>query len=263
MNFALGVVIVLFLITPGFLFRSASLTGPYSKRFFRQSATDEIFYSLVPAFFFQLTGAALASFWYDIDYRSLYFLITGSARGSDSLIHFPRVRSSLFLFLVYNLSLLVLAYGAGKGFRELINHFHLDIHRDSLRLNNEWYYMLTGRILDTKEDRYASKKIRYIQVDVMIDEGSETWLYCGILNEFYLSQQDGLDRIVLYYVFRRKIDQDLSLTERLNPPLDKSEDERYYRMPGDYLIVPYHTILNMNITYHTYEEETSNDEQKA
>ncbi|MEM6844902.1 MAG: hypothetical protein AAF632_21995 [Bacteroidota bacterium] len=256
MNFALGAILILFLITPGFLFRSAFLTGPYSNRFFRQSTTDEIFYSLVPAFAFQLIGAAVVSVWYDIDYKSLYFLITGNARGDDSLINFPLIRQSLFPFLVYSLTLLALAYGGGKAFRAIINHFHLDINRGNFRLNNEWYYVLTGRILNTPENRYASRKIRYIQVDAMVNEGADTWLYCGILDEFYLSQTDGLDRIVLYYVFRRKISEDLPLSERDSAPVSKSKDERYYRMPGDYLVLPYRTITNMNITYHTYEEVT-------
>lgn len=144
--------------------------------------------------------------------------------------------------------MMLLAVGIGKGSRELVEHFDLDIRVRWLRFNNEWYYLLSGRILNFP-DWYGSEagKVAKVQVDVVVETKEGSVLYCGLLDEFYLSK-DGLDRICLSQTFRRRLDQDApNQTEK---QIDRQFDGRYYKMPGDLFVIPYSQIRNINLTYY-------------
>ncbi len=84
------------------------------------------------------------------------------------------------------------------------------------------------------------------------------FIYSGILEEFYLSENNGLDRLVLYNVYRRTLENDFPKDlKKQSSILDKGTDERYYNMPGDSFVIPYSEIKNMNITYLTLTKEES------
>ena len=81
---------------------------------------------------------------------------------------------------------------------------------------------------------------------MLVETKEGSVLYCGLLDEFYLSE-DGVDRICLYEVYCRRFDQDIKDSERMP---NKSFDERYYKMPGDLFVIPYSQIRNLNLTYY-------------
>lgn len=114
-----------------------------------------------------------------------------------------------------------------------------------LRFNNDWHYVLSGRNLNT-DDTGPVQEVKAVYVDVLVETKEGSVLYCGLLDEFYLSE-DGVDRICLYEVYRRRFDQDIKDSERMP---NKSFDERYYKMPGDLFVIPYSQIRNLNLTYY-------------
>jgi hypothetical protein len=261
LNFAFGVVLILFLLTPGIIFRIAFLKGPYARKYFRQSVADEVFYSLVPAVLFQLIGLICISQNYIIDYETLFYLLTNPPRNEHQ-IDFKIIQSSLPNFALYNFSLISASYILGYLLRKAISFLRLDVYLSFLKLNNEWYYILKGKILDTWDDPYASNAIDFIQIDLLVENGNNMFIYSGILEEFYLSENNGLDRLVLYNVYRRTLENDLpDDLKKQSSILDKGTDERYYNMPGDSFVVPYSEIKNMNITYLTLTKEESSESE--
>ena len=142
--------------------------------------------------------------------------------------------------------LMLRAFSAGKVFRLLVEQTHLDILFHSLRYNNDWYYLLTGRVMSEVGWTQKTDSVKYVFVDVLVETKEGSVLYCGLLDEFYLSK-DGVDRICLSEVYRRSFIDDIKEGERLP---DKSLDERYYRMPGDLFVIPYSQIRNLNLTYY-------------
>ena len=253
MSFALGTVIVLFLLLPGVLFRQGMLAGRYASYRIRQSAVDEIFYSLLPALLIQALALVTitALFSQSVDFSLLYHLITTAKETNLS-----ELGGQVVDFALYNLIVFPVAFGAGYATRTAIVMYDLDVLLPILRLNSEWYYLLTGRgqpIL--KENNVRSDQI-YIQLDVLTQAASgEALLYCGILDRFSLSKDGGLDRVVLTKVYRRpfRLDQ----PEEANQSKDK--DERYYNMPGVYFIIPFEQIVNLNVYYKAVIEEEEAD----
>ena len=87
---------------------------------------------------------------------------------------------------------------------------------------------------------------------VKSDQG--TIIYTGILADYVLSKDGGIDRIYLTNVKRRYLRDD-----KLNQPHSNDDgDERYYYLPGQFFIVPYSQVINLHITY--YKIEVTDDE---
>jgi len=253
MNIAFGALVILFLLFPGISFRMSYLNGPYSKRNISSSFVDELFFSLIPAFIFQMLGYIVIEYVFciDVDIQQVYKLITGPSSSYSDELNYVLLEESLIRFFMYTLCLVVLAVLAGKFARWIVRETGLDIRFHSLRFNNDWYYLFSGRILDFPGIEGDSKDIDLIQVDVLSESSEGTYIYSGILHGFYL-QKDGIDRIYLKDVYRRKLSEDMPYTEILSGEawLEKEFDRRYYRMPGDLFVIPYSQIRNLNVTYY-------------
>jgi hypothetical protein len=247
MNIALGALLLFLLLFPGILVRISYLTGPHSRKNIQTSLVDELVLSLVPAFILQGIGYLIAERWfhYNIWLEQFYKLIIG-ANNKDYKPDFELIEKSLPHFFAYNVVLLVVAITVGNLARKLVEQFNLDISIYSLRYNNDWYYLLSGRILNFPQWETAANQVESVYADVLVETKEGSVLYCGLLDEFYLSK-DGLDRICLSEVYRRKFTEDVKDDQR---PEDKLFDNRYYRMPGDLFVIPYSQIRNLNLTYY-------------
>jgi hypothetical protein len=74
------------------------------------------------------------------------------------------------------------------------------------------------------------------------------------LAEFYLSKDQGLDRLCLQEVYRRTLISDRPQQDIEGIPTQQL-DNRYYRMPGDVFVIPYSLVKNINVTYKKLQEE--------
>jgi hypothetical protein len=273
MSLVFGSVFLFILISPGLIFRFSYLQGTYAKLTFKVSAVEEVFWALVPALFFQLLGILIVEnvFNVPVNLDVIYQLITG--KETD----FGVVRSSLLPFLVYLSSLILFSIIAGVAVRLFIRYMRLDLYLQFLRFGNEWYYLLSGEILNLPKKttlwfnpmsnywailRKPKTKIQMIQIDALVNSSEGNVIYSGILENYFLSQNNGLDRIYLTNVYRRKLKDDLEW-DKPNPGfLARDTDERYYSMPGYLLVLMYDKILNLNVTYYTDESTDSDDEDE-
>jgi len=259
MNIAIGALILLLLVFPGILFRFGYLNGPYSRKNFQTSITDEIVLSLIPAFLIQSTAYIIIEQWFGYDINlSLLFRMIADIKLIDPP-EYNNIEHALVWFSVYNIITCIFGFLAGKVFRNMVYRFDWDIKFHSLRFNNEWYYLLSGRILDFPHNTGNSKEIDFVRVDVLCESKDNTIIYCGILREFYLSKTEGLDRIYLTNVYRRKLEADSP--RELNVPLENEFDNRYYKMPGDVFIIPYSQVKNINISYYIIEFEAEDNKE--
>jgi hypothetical protein len=270
MSLVLGSVILFILISPGLLFRFGYLQGTYAKLSFKVSAAEEVFWALIPALIFQLSGIILVESLFAVNVRLdiFYNLINGAAPGEYTLL-----RQNFIPFLTYIVLLLVFSIMAGIVCRKVIQAARLDLHWKFLRFGNEWYYLLSGEILNLPEKaslrsyfkalRQSKVRIQLIQVDALVNTSEGDVLYCGSLNDYYLSKDNGLDRIYLTNVYRRIFNNDLQ-SDQPNPGyLMREMDERYYTMPGARFVIPFDKIINLNVTYYTdefFDAEASTEE---
>jgi hypothetical protein len=248
MNLVFGSVLLLTFIAPGIIFRFSYLQGPYSKQSFKPSAIDELFWALIPALFFHLLGILFIenATAYTVKLRYVYSLITGA---SD--IDFSIIRRSLAPFLLYNFVLIGVSLTIGLLLRRIVRYFKLDIRFNFLRMNNDWDYVFSGEILDFPSVLGESGNIELIKIDAMVRSQEGTIIYSGVLHDYFLSKDNGLDRIYLKLVYRRRLDEDRPQYALEENPVQKL-DERYYAMPGDLFVVFYKDVINLNITYHRF-----------
>lgn len=247
MNIALGALFIFLLLYPGILFRIAYLNGPYSRKNIQSSLVDELVLSLIPALFLQGTGYWVVQSWlnYNVHLELVYQLIIG-ANNPSYKPDFILAQNSILPFMAYNAVLFVTALGLGKVARAVIARTKADIKYNSLRFNNDWYYLLTGKIVDFPGWPGKSTQIEYVFADVLVETKECSYLYCGVLEEFYFNK-DVLDRLVLTQVFRRKVEKDPMKDTKSGP---KAFDDRYYQMPGDVFILPFNQVRNINLTYY-------------
>lgn len=259
MNLLLGSILLFILITPGLVFRVSYLQGTYAKVNFKASAVDEIFWAIIPALIIQLSALTVLRVWFGVDVRVdvFYALITGA---SSDRIPFTILQQGFFPFLLYLFSLIGAAVALGQALRAGVRKFKLDIRYPLFRLNNEWHYLFSGEILDFPGVPGESENIELIQIDVLVGSGEERVIYSGILRDYYLSKDNGLDRLYLSQVYRRKLKDDLSPDDQ---QAVQQLDERYYQMPGELFVISYANISNMNVTYHRFSltDETDDGEE--
>lgn len=257
MNLAFGALLLFLLFFPGILLRIAYLNGPYSRKNIQSSLVDELILSLAPALILQFVGYVVVERFspYHVRLEVLYQLIVGVSNPQYKP-NFALIEASLGHFLSYHFLLFVVAVLVGKGARYLVKQTNLDIRFHSLRFNNDWYYLLSGRILDFPGRPGNTQAISYVFVDTLVETKEGSYLYCGILEEFFLSK-DGLDRICLSQVYRRKLSDDapgedapgVAISDDDEAPTGKPFDQRYYEMPGDLFVIPYAQIRNLNLSY--------------
>src|SRR5688572_13857466 len=178
MSLVFGSVFLFILLSPGLIFRFAYLQGAYSKLNFRVSAVEEIFWSLIPALFLQLSGYLFLEkmLHQNISLSTLHALVTGNPE-----INLEIVESSFFPFLIYTLIMLLISAGTGIFVRFLVRVIRLDIYIKFLRFRNEWHYSLNGEILKTHNN------IILIQVDALVNSSKGNLIYSGQLEDYFLT----------------------------------------------------------------------------
>lgn len=285
MSLVFGSVFLFILISPGLIFRFSYLQGTYAKLTFKVSAVEEVFWALVPALFMQIIGILVVEtlFSVQVQLNVFYNLITGGRE-----IDFASIRPDLFPFLLYLSFMIATSIVLGIAARIIVRKLRLDLFLAFLRFGNEWYYLLSGEILNLSKRapdpnapwynsvlnymdtlRKPKARIELIQIDALINSSEGNFIYSGILQNFFLSKDNGLDRIYLSNVYRRRIKDDLEADAPNVGFLARHLDTRYYSMPGYLFVATYDKIINMNVTYYTdlfrlveevEENDTSEDE---
>jgi len=159
--------------------------------------------------------------------------------------------ASVFLtYLYYCTYVIAMSFCAGHISRKIVRIFKLDRKFRLFRFSNDWHYLLSGEFLDFPEVPDSPEEVSFKLVNVLTEVGGKQMIYIGELIHFTLSDEGGLENIVLKDAKRRLLEDDLL-------------ENRYYEIPGRYITIPYKTIININIRYFYLEEITSEyDEDK-
>lgn len=280
MNFLFGALLLIIILLPGVILRASYLSTSYGKRTFKFSVMDEIILSLIPTLILQGIFYAVTNYFIiDINEQRLFYLFT----NSDKVFNTPLPDWNILLFFLYTIVICVASAVIGIWARKMVHRKKLFIPYPILRFYNDWHYILRGIILDFPGHEGDAKNVSNVWVDVVTINKDDAYIYSGFLKEYYLTKDDGLDRIYLTNVQRRKLSEDSinnndvksgAGVEQLYDILDNVEvdydttiqnagdvdqitafvDNRYYFMPGDYFVIPYSEIKNINITYYTEQE---------
>jgi hypothetical protein len=147
---------------------------------------------------------------------------------------FAEVHRDLGCIVTYHALLWPGSYIFGVLIRQIAMARGWDRQVGALRFGNNWYYILTGREwnLEVGED------FDYVWLDALVVSGSETTIYSGVLSNFYFSA----DGNTVESVCLSKA-QKWATPNALAPTI----------IPGNYLIIKYGEIRNLNISFYKLE----------
>ena len=224
--------IIIFVLIPGFIFRRSYFQGGFSKQFDSKSWSHSVFYSLIfglaiefisliiyAEIFKGMNGKKICEFYKSIstnniptwlfDVNILYKILT-------------------FFFILYITSILT-----GLFFYHLVRKLKLDRKFKALRFSNHWHYYFTGEIKDFREFKHINGQFQCSNVDALVNtEDSKNILYSGFLTEHTLNSNGDLETIYLTYPKRYDLDS-----------------KSWKEIKSDVLIIPYSRVINLNIRF--------------
>jgi len=240
MNFIFVTTLIFIILIPGFLFRLSYFTLPFSKRFLAANLISDITWSIIPSFLFHFIAALFVAnhtrFSIRFDYLG-YLLLSINDKAAIKEV-FENIKTHLLPILYYNFSVIGGAIVLGMISRKIVRGFKLDRQYRLFRFSNKWYYILTGECLDFPHIADSFVAINFRVVDILCMVGNEAHIYIGELFDWYTDESGNLDSIHLRNPYRRKMGED-----------EKDPSKRYYKIPTRYLIIPYKSIVNINVRY--------------
>lgn len=241
MNFTLSTLLVIFFLIPGFIFRRAYYSSPFPRKYSKFSLFGEISWIIIPSFIIQILGIYLIYWMWHVNFLELknfyHFLIecykTNPDFKSDLNFH---------VLIIYTAILWALAFILGYLINLVIRRSHLDKRVKIFSFDNEWYYYLSGEILDFPNIEGTSKEVGLTFVDALTKTGEETILYSGICQKFDLKEDGGLASICLTNVQRKRF---LNTSDNK----DNNGTEVYKDIPSTFLVIPFEQIINLNVRF--------------
>ncbi|MET0122558.1 MAG: hypothetical protein ABW124_16085 [Candidatus Thiodiazotropha sp. 6PLUC9] len=149
-----------------------------------------------------------------IDYQIFLTLFT-AARGDLLELTINRSAVHTPAFITYLITIYIGAYLLGTSAQKLVIKNKLDRHpllSEFFRFDTPWFYLFKGF---NDEGDGAD----FVKLAVTVQQVEATYLYYGILEDFFLTDSGNLERIVLSSVVRRKLTAD----DAILPVDDKSK----------------------------------------
>lgn len=264
MNFAFPALLLLLLYLPGPI-----LLYSYYGRLSRHSEipvssgsfTGRGLASLLAALIIQSAGLAIVTKTSEFnrsiprpDLYSLTTLLSGQGEKGDyrralqaSVAH-PVATASYFIFTC------LLAAIIGMLTHYYVRRFRLDHRYRILRFSDQWYYLLSGEILEFQEHGFIKKEIDGVAIAAILETTAGTFLYVGVLVEYWFNRAGEPDAFWLTSVVRRNIEGDRAGDSNGNAA-GWWEDPRYYKIDGDIFVLKFSEVKNLSIKFLTVEPD--------
>ena len=247
MALAVSTLFLFLFILPGITFKRAYLSSVFSRKLKFSGLLDEVFWALFPSIIMHFISYALLQagkgiFHFNFD---LTPVLSKAIFEGDS----EEYGNIFLIYLYYCTFVIAVSFIAGHVSRKVIRLLKFDRRFKLFRFSNDWHYLLSGEFLDFPEVPDHPEEVSFKLVNVLTNVGSDDMIYIGELIHFTLSDEGGLENIVLKDAKRRFLKDDLL-------------ENRYYEIPGRYITIPYKTIININIRYFYLEEITSDYDEE-
>lgn len=255
MNLAFPALFILLLVLPGLILRYTYARGPWrwESPTSITNLSDEIAYSVAFAVGLHWVWIAIAdAIGNPVDLRSAISLLTG-AYGHNSAYFDRSMRSVADHYGwvgSYFLSLYAAAGTLGFVLHWTVRRFKLDRKTRFFRFRNEWYYLLSGEVLEFSESPEPAPAIDGVYLSAVVDHSDGSFLYRGIVRDFTFGRDGQLEKIILTLAHRRKLESDRAATQ---PPIAGAaplpSDDRYYMIDGDFFVLRYSETTTINLDY--------------
>jgi hypothetical protein len=284
MNFLFPAIVIFALVLPGVIARQAYRRGLWNYPLAKLGPIGEqvpssfIYAAAIDAAWFVIVDG-LHSVWPRlvplINRRAFVNWVTNNF-GKDQVDFDGAVRSvtgrpvSLILFF---LALYLFAWFVGLGFHWLVRWNHLDWKIRGLRFDNDWHYILKGEVLGFRDLEYgglnrqsgsASSPPRRAGtvITAIVDVKEASYLYLGILIDYFFDANGNLDRLLLEGVRRRRLDKDKTESNRGFGSPSYFHD-RFYDVRARYFVLRMSETRTLGVDYITQDDIESARESIA
>ena len=118
-----------------------------------------------------------------------------------------------------------------------------------------WENLFTGKILD-EEKQKALHEQGFILVDALMNTSEGDVMYRGILEEYFLSQNDGLKYLIFSAVSKKYLNKEVEY-KYANPHATSGQHRppEEIRLSGDRFMIPVSKAKNLQIEYFWLESD--------
>jgi hypothetical protein len=249
MNIALGSTFAIVFLLPGILFRKGYFSGEFSRQFLSKDFFQLFINTLIPSVLIYIIAWPFC-YWagWTYDLRVIFGLIASSDNlNSSSIEAIITYQFPILSFLVIiNLSSLL----TGFLLNLIVRRNWWDVKYNIFRYENIWHYILTAKFFHTNRSQFELSRDKIDDIEIsycvaLVSIGGENILYNGILIDYQLAHDGGLDLIFLKDTKRRLIN---------NP------NGVYENIDGNIFVIKYENVINLNLTFYRAELELDEDE---
>lgn len=274
---AFTTLVVFLFATPGYLARKGYYSGVFTKATIPKNISDDLVIGALISLPFHMVGMGLVEHLHlngygpGFNFGFLIRLMTGDF-GKDSSEILP-LSNNLYEYIhrvaLYFIAINIGAFAVGFAWRDLVWKKELDLKFPGVfEYRNRWLYTILGRGMIPK----PSGHLILTFVDAIVELNQKTRLYRGIVYQFDTEENGQLRDIVLLRAQRGKfkLEEETDINAHGTPTLEESTDPiaetkvpkqktTFYweEIPGDYLVLKYAEIKNLNITYRSYSSPQS------
>lgn len=252
MNFAFPAIFILLLVLPGVVCRYWYRKGNWKHPLTVEPIVEETAKSVLLALILHaLWIGVVGVVGYPPDLRAAFTLMVGHADAAFEQAVAVALATPGAVF-AYFTSVYIASGLAGYGAHRVVRGLKLDHKYRLFRFDNPWYYLFSGELGDFPENADEGDDERFnsglVYLAAVMQQGNGNYLYYGQIESFEFDRLGNLDRIMLRYAVRRKLEDDRG-DEAYQSPYD---DARYYTIgegSDDFLVLRYADLRTLNVEY--------------
>ncbi len=263
-NVAFTSLVILVLAFPGYVFLASYFSNEFTRQVLARSWTDDLAKAIIFSLPFHIVGIFIVEWlqhskWihHTLNFEIAFRVVAGefSNTGPDYTQYFSQALGRLYqnwqYVFFYYVALLFAAWGFGHLCRHVVWENELDVRFPRTLGFTPWVYSILGR--GQLEGVPARKTI--VWVDALTDEPTEvagkTRIYRGLVAGFTTDEKGSLRDLFVTAARRSKFKE-----------VDGKYEFSWQRInPGDYFLIRYSEIKNLNITYRSVDDPTPADEE--
>ena len=255
MNIIYGSIVLFLALLPGIVFRKSYLASEFSRKLISEKVIDDIIWAVVPGVIIHSLSFIIVPYIsnYEFDLELIGNFISGNNNEKVLSDIYKNIQCYYKEISAYYLLMCIIAFNGGHFSRVLVRLFKWDIKFKQFRFTNRWYYILSGESLmfPNQKIMWDISEKDYMSIDVLSKTSSgHNILYKGILYNYHLTNDGGLESIVLQWPRRRYLyDENIMLEEKSKRKTKKRKTIRfkYTEIPSTKLIIPFENIENINL----------------
>lgn len=248
MDIALSGIIILILVLPGISFAKGFYSGEFSNQYTTSDFYNLLVNTVFPSLILYLLSYPIVYFFFNYDFR--FDILLGLVSSNDDIIKLAitDVEKSKIAIIFYQILLNTSAYLIGNKLKKYVLSKSFDTSYDILKYKNIWHYIITARLLNFDKNSHILQNdtvedVDYTYVDALVNVNDQTFIYKGVLVDYQLAKDGGLDLLIVTNAQRKLI---------------SDPSGSYKDIKGNYIILKYSDLINLNLTFIQLDETFDN-----